>query len=246
MIFLRSVEIKEVRRLTENYVIDYEDLIFTISKGSYVVFFKDLEDILGFTGKYDYFYKIKLDLPFGSFSRDVTGSDSGVGILASKKIEFKEEIVKISETLSEIPEELKKDIKSCKKDVEEFLRTSKVDSGLIIRADKFKAIIGKGSIVLKAPATKVVKSSRGSYVLKTKSLKLTYSPPSSLVFKAENGFKAVISGDDIVANKIIISKRSLVKPDLVAKSESLIMEEKSKIFEHISKLLQQDGFHEEA
>ncbi len=246
MIFSRSVEIKEIRKLSENYVIEREDLIFTINKGSYVVLFSKLDHILGFIGKYDYFYKIKLDLPFGSFSKDVTGSGSGIGILASKKIGFKEDVVRISETLSEIPEELRKDIKSCKKDTEEFLKTSKVDSGLIIRTNEFKAIVGKRSVVLKAPDTKVVKSFTGNYVLKTKSLKLTYSPPSNLVFKSENGFKAVISGDDIVANKVVISNRSLVKPGLVAKSEDLVMKEKTKIFEQISKILQQDGFHEEA
>ncbi|HHE65653.1 MAG TPA: hypothetical protein ENL09_06485 [Bacteroidetes bacterium] len=246
MIFGRAVDIEEVKKLVENYVIEHENLIFTISKGSYVVFFRDLKYVIGFIGNCDYFYKVKLELPFGIFSKDVTGSDSGTGLLASKKIKFKEEIEKISEKLSEIPEELMEDIEICKRNVEEFLKASKVGSGLIIRTDNFKAIIGEGSVVLKTPSIKVVQSSRGSYVLKTKSLGLTYSPPSSLVFKAENGFKAVMSSNSIVANKTVISKRSLVKPGVVVKDEDLIMQEKSKIFEQLSKLLEAEGFHEEA
>ncbi|MCD6157517.1 MAG: hypothetical protein J7J75_02340 [Euryarchaeota archaeon] len=244
MLLTRRLTVESVRSLEDDYVVEKGPILFTLRKGSYIITFKEKDDVIGIHGTFDYLYRIVLKLPFGKFSREVSNEVTGSGYVISKSDLIKD----ILEKSREVPiDSLETNVlKEIALRALRFLRdNSKVPEIAISVNDSFKTIINNSSEVTKVDDVKVVRN-KDNIVLKTGRIRLVMNYLSkSLVFKSTDGTRVVMSGDSIVTEGTVIKRKSLVTRNIVAKDENLAAQEAAKVYSKITDALEADGFFQE-
>ncbi|MCD6503558.1 MAG: hypothetical protein J7K58_04980 [Euryarchaeota archaeon] len=244
MLLSKKLTVESVRVLENDYVIERGSLLLTLREGSHIITFKERNDVVGVYGTFDYLYRVSVELPFGKFSKEVSQETSGRGYIASKSSDLIGDILRNSREVN-IESLEEKNIKSVALRVLEFLKgAEKMPEFAVSIGNSLKVLINGSSEVAEVNDVKVVKNAK-NIVLKTNKTKLVAKSPKNIVFRASNGLKAVISGNNIVSEGCVIKEKSLVTRGIVAKDEDLASQEAAKIFSRIANALEEDGFHQE-